>query len=192
MASAWDADPPIESITRTSPLISGPFAPQPPFFPRRDGHHLHLRAGTETTETANNLLLAFQASCAAAFVLERLRARCMDHSAAGPIGPRRAGAALSYGPSEGDRLARLGLSESGKPGVSRLNDDRSLSDSGGDPFHGARADVTDSEDPGPAGLKEGAGRRGIGVVSCQDETTVVQPHGVFDPSGAGVGTDHDE
>jgi hypothetical protein len=73
-----------------------------------------------------------------------------------------------------------------------VNRDRSLSDSGGDPFHGARADVTDSEDPGQAGFKEGAGRRGIGVVSCQDETTVVQPHGVFDPSGAGVGTDHDE
>jgi hypothetical protein len=116
----------------------------------------------------------------------------MDHSAAGPIGARRAGAASSYGPSEGDRLERLGRSENGQPGVNRLNDDRSLSDRGGDPFHGARADVTDSEHPGQAGLKGGAGRRGIGVVSCQDETTVVQPHGVFDPSGAGVGTDHDE
>lgn len=37
-----------------------------------------------TTETANNLLPAFQASCAAAFVPERLHARCIDHSAAEP------------------------------------------------------------------------------------------------------------
>ena len=73
----------------------------------------------------------------------------MDGSFRGwAVGPRRAGAASSYGPSEGDQLPRLGLSESGKPGVHRLNDDRSLSDSGGDPFHGAQAHVTDSEDPG--------------------------------------------
>ena len=73
--------------------------------------------------------------------------------------------------------------------MNRLNDDRSLPDSGGDPFHGARANVTDREDPGQAGLKEGARRRGTGVVSCQNETTFVQPHGVFDPSRARVGTD---
>src|SRR5882672_3135981 len=96
--------------------------------------------------------------------------------------------------SEGDRLSTLGLSERGEPGVHGLHHDSPLSDSGGDPFHRARADVTHGEHPGQAGLK-GIGpcaRIGLASRSCQDETAVIQPYGALDPSGAWNCTDHDE
>src|SRR6266436_89107 len=95
---------------------------------------------------------------------------------------------------EGNWLGRLGLAERGEPGVNRLNDDRSLADSGGDSLHRARADVTHREDARQVGLKDVEGHRRIGaaILSCPHEPAVVQPQRVFEPSCAGVRTDHDE
>src|SRR4029077_8834794 len=95
---------------------------------------------------------------------------------------------------EGNWLGRLGLGEGGEPGVNRLNDDRSLADSGGDSLHRARADVTHREDARQVGLKDVEGHRRIGaaILSCPHEPAVVQPQRVFEPSCAGVRADHDE
>src|SRR5882762_8866065 len=93
-----------------------------------------------------------------------------------------------------DRTHAFGLADRGEPGVNRLNDDRSLADSGGDSLHRARADVTHCEDARQVGLKDVEGYRRIGaaILSCPHESAVVQPHRVFEPSCAGVRTDHDE
>src|SRR4029077_1461977 len=91
-------------------------------------------------------------------------------------------------------VTRLSLSERGEPGVNRLNDYRSFSDSGGDPLHRPGAHVTNGEDAGQAGLKDVVGGGGIraAIRSGQDGAAGVQSHGLFEPSGAGVRTDHDE
>src|ERR1700704_507136 len=88
---------------------------------------------------------------------------------------------------------RLSLSQRGEPGVNCLNDYRSFSDGGGDPLHRPGAHVTNGEDAGEAGLKDVVRCGGIraAILSCQDEAAVVQSHGLFEPSGAGIRTDHD-
>ena len=78
--------------------------------------------------------------------------------------------------------------------MNRLNNDRSLTDCGGDPLDRARADIAHREDTRQVGLKGVGGHRCISAASLsrQDETVVIEAYRVLEPPSTGCCTDHDE